>query len=352
MNFGCEDKNECLYVFKGIACYMIVALHCKFGGTLGMIVDVACRCGVPIFFMISGYFLYSGDREIIKERIRKRIPKLIKILLYTWIVYILYDIVVTLIGFNQFKEADFNLLNTLLFNDDGFIPNAGPLWFIPALIYVYVIIFWICSMSRRNNLLDKFTANWEGYWLPLIIIAIHMIGKLTVVYVGNSLGEDLSYFGWFSNWLLVGLPCVLLGMQFRIHSRDVITLGHKIKVGILSLFFWGWVLAVVEHIFVTNLIDKSVAFYMGILVMILTAFVFAVAFPNFKIPVLEWIGEKISLYVYLFHKIVISFLSLFVDGNMTNHYWLSMLKPITAMFLSTCIAVIIYTIKKTRAVNR
>ncbi len=70
---------------------------------------------------------------------------------------------------------------------------------------------------------------------------------------------------------------------------------------------------------------------------------FAVAYPQFKVPVIGWAGERLSLYVYLFHKIVISVLTLFADDRMKDfHYWVSMMKPLVAMILSLCMAIVIY----------
>ena len=59
--------NKALFALEGIACLLIVIHHCNFPSGLGFALDTIARIGVPIFFMVSGYFNYKADNVKIKN---------------------------------------------------------------------------------------------------------------------------------------------------------------------------------------------------------------------------------------------------------------------------------------------
>ncbi|WP_366934307.1 acyltransferase family protein [Pyramidobacter sp.] len=54
---------------KGIACIAVVFIHYNFPGNLGLAVKAFCRLGVPVFFVISGYFCWERMK---RSRMTKR----------------------------------------------------------------------------------------------------------------------------------------------------------------------------------------------------------------------------------------------------------------------------------------
>ncbi len=49
-------RNKTFDAFKGIACILIVFIHCAFPGTFGTTVQALSRWATPFFFVVSGYF--------------------------------------------------------------------------------------------------------------------------------------------------------------------------------------------------------------------------------------------------------------------------------------------------------
>lgn len=84
-------KNKTLNILKAISAILIVFNHCKFPGTFGILMSNYARIGVPIFFMISGYFVYNNDIEKIKKKII-HILRLLLISCIFWFYLILLDI--------------------------------------------------------------------------------------------------------------------------------------------------------------------------------------------------------------------------------------------------------------------
>lgn len=53
-------RNNFLDYIKGIACIGVVFIHCSFPYVFGDIIANLAAFGVPMFFMISGYYLANN----------------------------------------------------------------------------------------------------------------------------------------------------------------------------------------------------------------------------------------------------------------------------------------------------
>ena len=56
-----KPRNTTLDILKAVCCVLVVFIHCKFPSIVGTIVESYARICVPIFFMISGYFVANND---------------------------------------------------------------------------------------------------------------------------------------------------------------------------------------------------------------------------------------------------------------------------------------------------
>ena len=59
-------ENITISFLKGIACILVVLNHFHGSGTGGDVVYAISHLGVPVFFLVSGYFLYNGDETVKK----------------------------------------------------------------------------------------------------------------------------------------------------------------------------------------------------------------------------------------------------------------------------------------------
>ena len=56
-------RNSSLNILKAICCILIVFNHCKFPSVFGKLLENYARIGVPVFFLISGYYLNGNSKE-------------------------------------------------------------------------------------------------------------------------------------------------------------------------------------------------------------------------------------------------------------------------------------------------
>ena len=66
-----KGKNRSLNILKFICATLVVFIHCKFPGEFGKIIENYGRIAVPIFFMISGYFVYNNIRSKVFKKFKR-----------------------------------------------------------------------------------------------------------------------------------------------------------------------------------------------------------------------------------------------------------------------------------------
>lgn len=280
-----QQENKFLNFLKGFGCICVVFIHFPFPGVFGLIVKRLSFFAVPIFFMISGYFVYNNDESICKKIIRKRIKKICKIILLSCGFYFLYTLLYNIIK-NDAAEFLIKVLSAKTFVDFVIVNNfeiidAYHLWFLPSLLYSYCVLLF----------LNKRCLSIMAYKLLPFLFVIKFITELIVETFGFS-------YHWRCNVIIGALPYVLLGNCIAYKEKKIGNLNSKNHI--LCIFF-----SVTATIGLT-VFDVFIGFWwICISVFSISLFLIAVRNPNvIIIKVVRKIGIEYSLYVYVFHVIV------------------------------------------------
>ncbi|HWB27273.1 MAG TPA: acyltransferase family protein [Chitinophagaceae bacterium] len=179
MTNAATKRNFGLDLLRVIACYMVVQIHTGefyYIGPQGEVLHTAnaqwvgwlnslFRSCVPLFVMISGFFLFpiSDTRQFFKKRLtRVAIPFIIWCALYAVYFY--------LTGQSTFTEALKNILKIPV----NFGTEIGHLWFVYMLIGIYLfaplISQWVQTASRAN--MQLYLVLWG---IALSVPYIHLI---------------------------------------------------------------------------------------------------------------------------------------------------------------------------------
>lgn len=206
-----KTRNTCLDFLKGIACIFVVFMHCEFPGNLGVFVQCISRFCVPFFFMVSGYFAFREDGKPPRYAVKLRHIGIIT--LAACALYLAYP---ALRGsFPDLAHAKWGKL--LLFNEPNFV--AGQLWFLFALLYVYLL--WA--------IVDK----WNLYR-----IAYGLIPVLFLAYILLAQGSKITGLGvpnrMYRNFLIEGFPFFMLGHWIH-RNENTIHLSNQTLVLILVI---------------------------------------------------------------------------------------------------------------------
>lgn len=280
-----RQKNYTLELLKLFASYMVVFIHVKFYGELGVAIETLARFAVPLFFLISGYYSY----QIKPEKILKRAKNILNLSILAVGSYTVFNIVAFLLKgkvgrvFLYFaKYLDITKLGKLVvFN----VPiSAGHLWFLLALIYVYLVFYWM-TVSRFN---EK-----AMFILSFLLLGGHLL-----------LGEGLSMVGirlplWLvRNFALMGMPFFVLGLFTRKHENKLHTIPNYALV-ILAVI--GGAEAVISrHLFGRN------EMYIGSMLILFALVAWFIKYANVRYPSFINALSGCSTYIYIFHVMISS----------------------------------------------
>lgn len=274
-----RNRNYCFDFIKGVACICVVFMHCEFPGKLGIVVQCVSRFSVPYFFMVSGYYsYYTGDttKEEKWNRAKKRIEHLSRIILAVAFLYIVFE---ALRGVSNQSISLSKWVGFLIFNEP-FI--AGQMWFLFALLYDYILY--------------AFIDRWELYrvaymmipFFVLLYISLAQGAYLVGIYVPNM---------YYRNFLIEGFPFFMLG-HFIHTYQDKIKLNNWELVSIVCVMT---VLCLIERL----LMGKNFGVNIVTFPQVTALFLFGVKNASlFKGSILQKIGTKLSMFVYILHPAI------------------------------------------------
>lgn len=111
--------NNAINILKGIACILVVWMHCEFPGVFGDYVQCIGRFSVPFFFAVSGYFCFYEDRMRLREKIPGKIIHILKITLWSTFIYLLWAFVKRWVWNEELllNNIDVRLIKFVIFNE-------------------------------------------------------------------------------------------------------------------------------------------------------------------------------------------------------------------------------------------
>ena len=307
--------NRTLYLFQGIACLLVVLIHIPFPGNLGIFFVSIARYAVPLFYMISGYTLYSClETDSLKIKIKGRFQRNGKILAIAFICYCLFDCGKCLIkgkSILTFLGGMLNVPNVLRLFFLGIFPNqfaGGILWFMLGQLYIYLFVLVFSNHIKKHHI-PLYT------WISVAVLIIASCAKVCAVAFRLELwGVELSSYWIYGNWVVMGLPCFVLGIGFA----DYLKRKREIVVR-TPLFTYILVIAIssVLNFVLCMMLNKFLNMYLSY-----TIFTLLIDYCAFAISQKERISSKnilakIGCYhsrnVYIVHPAIISIFNIFFE---------------------------------------
>lgn len=299
-----KDRNHAIDSLKFICAILVIFIHCEYPykEKLLPITDVA----VPLFFAISGYFVFGIKRSW------GRIERIVKIFLWSAILYLLKtEVFQLLISHKLWLPTWKNILDFIIFNDVVFSIH---LWYLAAYIYILLIVY----------LIDKYSI-WHltGYFvMPLLLI-----GGFIKYSILDICPNDIQY---YRNAYFYGLPYFILGGFVKKYVDVKLT---KYSRWVILPIIMGLVLIRYELIGVnlTIIILKEI----DLVLLVFCVLVFTVISRQTNYTILSKLGYKYSLYIYIFHLVIMQVCETivkYVPEYIENVYMY--INPFVVLFLS------------------
>ena len=272
-----------LELIKLFAAYMVVFIHVPFYGIAGNIINALARFAVPLFFFISGFFSFKISLKKIKERIKQ----ILIITVFSSILYFLFKIALLLSSgyistvvsyFKGFLSSE-TLIDLFVFN---YPVSSGHIWYLLALIYVYIIFYFITKFHLNEKLI---------FGVAFILLSLHIL-----------LGELLGIFGialpvhFLRNFALMGFPFFAIGLLTRKHKTKM----QNVPTPILIIAI---IIGCIESVF-SHLLYGERELHIGSLFILFALVVFFIKYSGVKYPKSFYALTGCSTYIYIFHILV------------------------------------------------
>lgn len=189
-----------LNALKFICAIMVVGIHVPF--FISPYIEFIYRIAVPIFFMITGYFLLNQEGIITLRRIKVRILHLLKLTVVVNLIYYFYRV--------HLLKTEIKINIWELIFDGSTISWA--LWYLNATIFALLFL----------GLIVRFQL---GKIIPyLIVLGIFLnlfFGAYHHLFFDNSF-HSLPGFHLSRNFITIGFPCIGIGIMIRRTEKIII----------------------------------------------------------------------------------------------------------------------------------
>lgn len=297
MNIVEQRKSiSSLYVLKAICAFLVVIIHfpMKYGYYFYPIVRIA----VPCFFMISGYFLYSDNREKLISNLKRALRKTLQVTIWAYAFYLLVEALITLLVGNKISYGlgldRIESCSWLTLIVAGPQIGVGHLWYLVA--YVETLLFvMIFGRSKFNNVI---------YWLiPIGLLLNLLLGKYSFLLplndpvIFDTTKEMLS-----RNFITIGVPSFAIGMLIRKHQSRILHIIPLSKCFIIC--FISFIISTIEFAIITHYYGRDIAGDITIFTIpaTISLMIICLRYADFgKSTYLSTIGKKYSSDIYIYH---------------------------------------------------
>ena len=289
MGGAIRGRNVFLDLFKFFLCYLVIAIHLA-----GEEYDhfPLYRLAVPMFFIISGYFNYSDNKERLEGKAFGFIKRTLKYMLVGFLIYIVFDFVMCYVNGNGVGYY----FTTLFYEDfllEFFILNrpitytGAQLWFLIALFVVSLIHYVLVRFDLTK-------------YYKIIIPVCYAIYFFFAGYMYLLQNTDMPI-RYTRNALFFGLPNFALGYtlaKFNFHKKSWYKYIYLV-LGVVCFF-----LQVNEYELIKTE-NISLEMYISGVLSAVFLLLFFLGIKNVSCPFYyKWIGKNASFYIYILHMAV------------------------------------------------
>ncbi len=298
---------------------MVVGIHIPLWGTTS-IMKPLYSIAVPIFLMISGYFLVTPEGDIPQKRITKILKKIFTITVIVNLIYygwrVLIHHVYTLPIFRTILVGD--TLNLALWYMNAYLEALILIWFITKLKLTRLLP-WLAILGLLLNLILG-----SYYWV--------FLDKRPELYLEGVLIPNALH----RNFFTIALPCIVAGTWLRLKERPQSLRKLLWAAGILLIANYA------EAIIRKLACGSATSGDIGLVTLPLAIVVFLIAL-NLKsehrlIRYLAHLGKNYSTNIFLFHLLINGILFILVTQLPfwlpDNIYWMLPVDIILIIFLT------------------
>lgn len=333
-----EPENHFLRIFCVVVVLLVVLVHywpkidvC--GYDLVAAIQSVGRFAMPVFFMISGYFLFSKDGHS-EKRLGKKALRIFLLIVFIKFFYLFLDVILASFGFIGWNGI---LYDFLVFGD-----STSHYWFVAALLTAY-LLHWIFYHFKVDF---KFIIPISLLFLVIDLVFCELLPMLGVnEFIGLKVG-DISA----GTYVLICLFFFQAGYYVHKHKEKIDARFSNLTLILLMVF--SMALHIVETFFSTKqgVFDgtATVSPNLTIGTIIFSFAVFVASFrlgEHFRCRPMEWLGRNTLPWLYAFATFGSYTLKLTLFDNYKNDFFIyDIVGPIASIIVDIVAALLMYFI--------
>lgn len=173
------------------------------------------------------------------------------------------------------------MLRWLIFNQPSWVGVAGQYWFLFALLYVYIAYGIIAKMNKINQV----------YWIAALMFVVYVFLAQGCHLLGISIPNMI-----YRNWLVEGFAYFMLGYWIHDH-QDRLKFCNR---HILTVFVISTLSCLIERM----LMGRDFGVNIVTIPQVFCLFLYAVNNPARYEGIIQTIGKRYSMYVYIIHPAI------------------------------------------------
>ena len=287
-------ENHFLRILSAVLIMFVVYIH--YSPTIDAgdynLVDLIHSIGrfaMPIFFLISGYFMFSEDGHV-EKKIGSKAKHIFLLILYLKFFYLALDLLLFAFGYIGGENI---LFNFLVIGD-----STAHYWFVASLLTVYIGHWYF----QRKNIDFK-------YLIPLgiVFLAIDVIiGEFFPLFgidqfFGMRTGDIAA-----GTYVFIGLFFFQAGYYMHKHKEWIDERFPTWKLAVIALF--GLLLNIAEMFLIldTKIYEGTASvgpnIYIGTIILSLSLFMltFRLKDDQLRCRPIEWLGRECSYWMYIY----------------------------------------------------
>ena len=298
-----KKDNHALRTVTAIFMFFIAITHYYSQFKIGDMVfsDALTSVGrfvIPVFAMISGYFLFSKDGHS-EAKIKSKALHILVLILIFKAVYLIFSLILCVSGIVNFDYVLTELLTVSpayyfdCYGGTVGIMTTQPIWFVYSLFLVYGLWF----------LFHHFKIDFKWTWviaLPILVFALAVVDIIPMFGTNDFLGMDILGDQGIGGILYPFIVLPFFGMGYYLHK-------HKewIDSWLTNTMIWVAIFAspfiIALEAYLRGTIENPVL-YIGSLLLALSLFLGTFRVPEDKgrIQVLIYIGKHLTVWMYVF----------------------------------------------------
>jgi len=299
---------------KAICAFLIVCIHAPFPGVFGEYFKCLTRIAVPIFFIISGYF-YTFTT------VKEQIIKVLRLVIICNLGYFVLGLANAVMRHNltAYVTKILEVKKLVLFILVNQSPFAIHLWYLGAILYVYVLFYLAEKCGWKKWIVVSF---------PVFLLLDLILGKYSLLLFHREFPVVLV-----RNWLFVGIPFFSIGILIKNYKCLLNQICKKWTVFLCILLFS--ITSILERWFlVLNQINATRDQYISTAFLAISVFLFFLYFVDNQQNTIAKIGLLDSTWVYVIHYALIMVFGAIMRKNPQFYEIYTLGRPIIIFVLS------------------